>query len=148
MFRRRQLLAAAAAAGIAGLATWRVTSGSEEDAVIAVLRKRLDYLKLDEQGLHAYAADLVARKSVSSGKLRSIAAAGPVYAHLDVSSFANPFTRELRHGEERLVSLYLLSSDFFLNGADETRMVRYRGYYDPVGQLSPCSNFFSRPLGM
>lgn len=145
MFSRRQFLATAVA-GIAALTTWRFIRGSDEDAIIAVLRKRLDYLILDEQGLRAYARDLVGEKIVSSRKLRLIDVAGPIYAHLDVSSYGNALTRELRHGEERVVTLYLLSSDFFLKGADETKIVRYRGYYNPVRQLRPCSNPFSRPL--
>ena len=47
----------------------------------------------------------------------------------------------IRHGEERVVSAFLLSSDFFVNGADTSRIVRYLGFYDP---LKACSNPFAR----
>ncbi len=149
MLNRRQLLAAGITATVtatAGIATWRFIHGSEENAIVAVLRKRLNYLMLDEKGLHAYAKDLVAQKIVSSRRLRLLDVAGPIYTHLGVPTYRNALARELRHGEERVVSLYLLSSDFFLNGADETKLVHYRGYYDPVRLPRPCSNPFSRPL--
>jgi hypothetical protein len=44
--------------------------------------------------------------------------------------------------EDSLVSTYLLSSDFFLNGADESRKINYVAYYDP---MRPCQNPFARP---
>ena len=146
MFSRRQFLLAATAGGIAALTTWRFNRGNEEDAVIAVLRKRLDYLILDEQGLRAYARDLVNRQVVSSTKLLLIEVVAPIYTRLDVSSYENVFSQVVRHGEERVVSLYLLSSDFFLKGADETRIVRYRAYYDPISQPRGCVNPFARPI--
>jgi hypothetical protein len=146
MFSRRHLLVVATATvvGTAGLGAWRYLYGTDESAIIAVLRKRLHYLQLDEQGLLAYAKDLVAAGIVSSGKLRLLDAARPVYTHL-VPTRLSALTRELNHGEERIVSQYLLSSDFFQNGNDEKRLVRYRQYYDPIGQIGPCSNPFSRP---
>ena len=146
MFSRRQFLLAATVGGIAALTPWRFSRGSEEDAVIAVLRKRLDYLMLDELGLRAYARDLVDRQIVSSTKLRFIEVAAPIYTHLDVSSYENGLSQVVRHGEERVASLYLLSSDFFLEGADETRIVRYRSYYDPIHQPRACKNPFARPI--
>lgn len=146
MVSRRRFLLAVTVGGIAALTTWRLSRGSEEDAIIAVLRKRLDYLILDEQGLRAYARDLVGRQVVSSTKLRLIEVAAPIYTYLDVSSYENVLSQVVRHGEERVASLYLLSSDFFLNGADDTRIVRYRGYYDPIRQPRACENPFARPL--
>jgi hypothetical protein len=41
----------------------------------------------------------------------------------------------------QLVSAYLLSSDFFQNKMDETRIVKYVGLYDPYTR--PCSHPFS-----
>ncbi|MGB5081167.1 MAG: hypothetical protein WBO23_10540 [Burkholderiales bacterium] len=149
MLRRRQFLVAGLAglAGLTGLVTWRFIRSSDEDAIIAVLRKRLDYLLLDDNGLRAFAGDLVAQKTISGNKLRMLDVAGPVYTQLSFASYRNALARALRHGEERIVTLYLLSSDFFPTGADETRTVRYVGYYDPIRYpRPPCSNPFSRPI--
>ena len=145
VIRRRQLIASAVAA-IAALTGWRFVRGSPEDAVVTVLRKRLGYLQLEESGVQAYAKDLVARTALSSNKLRVIGMAGPIYARFELFVHQDALARELRHGEERVVSLYLLSSDFFENGADESRMVRYAGFYDPVREPRPCGNPFARPL--
>lgn len=145
MFNRRQFLAAGIA-GFSGLVTWRFIRSSDEDAIIAVLKKRLDYLLLDDNGLHAFARDLIAQKIISSGKLRMLDVAGPVYTQLSVTSHRNALTHAVRHSEERIVTLYLLSSDFFLTGADETKLVRYYGYYDPIRHPRPCGNPFSRPM--
>lgn len=143
MLGRRQLIAAAIA-GIAGVSTWRFLGSSDENAVIEVLRKRLDYLVMDEQGTYAYARDLVARQIVASGKLRLLDALGPLYRRFSAGPNRNVLTRELQHGEERIVSFYLLSSDFFANGADETKLVRYLGYYEPLHRPHPCSSPFAR----
>ena len=145
MFSRRQFLAACIA-GLTGLVTWRFIGSSDENAIIAVLQKRLDYLLLDDNGLHAFARDLVAQRVISRNKLRMLDVAGPVYMQLPIASYRNALTHAVRHGEERIVSLYLLSSDFFLTGADETRIVRYQGYYDPIRNLHPISNPFARPI--
>jgi hypothetical protein len=37
---------------------------------------------------------------------------------------------------------FLLSTDFFRFGADETRTVRYIGFYDPY--VTPCSNLLAQ----
>jgi len=141
---RRQIIAGAVVATV-GVVGWRFVLSSDESAIVAVLRKRLDYLLLDNQGLHDYARDLVAEKIVSSGRLRFLDVAGPIYTHLAAPDYRNALTRELRHGEERVVSQYLLSSDFFPN-ADESKLVRYRKYYNPLRDPLFCNNPFARSL--
>jgi hypothetical protein len=74
--------------------------------------------------------------------LRFIDAAGPLYT-LPAMAGNNKFDSAIRHGEDRVVTQYLMSSDFFKNGADETRTVRYAGYYDP---MIACGNPFARPV--
>jgi hypothetical protein len=146
MISRRQLFVAAAS-GVAGLAGLRYLTSNEEDGIVAVLRKRLDYLVLDEPGVRAFAADLAAHNNVRGSKLRLIDATEPVYSRLPTPANAPSSTlaHKLEHGEARIVSLYLLSSDFFANGADETRPVRYVSYYDPMDRVRPCGNPFARP---
>jgi hypothetical protein len=140
MLSRRTFIASALAS-IAGLFAWRFTTGSVEDVIIAMLRKRLDYLKLDEDGLKAFARDAVKHDIVTPSKRHLLAVSGPLYLQ-----FAAPgdgyVGRAVRHGEERIISAYLLSTDFFTGGADTSRVVRYLGYYDPLNH--PCGNPFAR----
>ncbi len=145
MFSRRQFLVTVAA-GIAGLTTWRYIQSSDVNAIVTVLRKRLDYLKLDPEGLTIFANELVKRQVVSSGKLRLLDMAGPIYTQLSSHLEKNQVIQNLKHGEERIASLYLLSSDFFLNGADQNKLVHYVEFYDPFNNFSACKTPFARPV--
>lgn len=147
MFNRRQFLVAGVA-GFTGLVTWRFVRSSPESAIMTVVKERLDYLLLEENGLHEFARDLVAQKILSSNKLRMLNVAGPLYTQLAITSYKNPLSHAVWQREERIVSMYLMSSDFFLSGADETRLVRYTGFYDPFHDSHPCSSPFSRPIGV
>ena len=87
------------------------------------LRRLLPYLQLDNDGVAQFARDL--------------RAAGQ-YGLLNRAKAGNAGAREW------LGQQFLLSSDFFWNGADESRTVRYRVYYDPYVQ--PCANPFAKQV--
>ncbi len=140
MLSRRGFMVSALA-GLSGLLAWQLFRGSMEDAIVSMLRKRLDYLTLDDNGLNAFARDAVANGVIARPKLHLMAAAGSQYARL-VSPGAGYIGHTVRHGEERIISAYLMSSDFFISGADMSRVVRYLGYYDPLRR--PCGNPFAR----
>ncbi|MDE2347924.1 MAG: hypothetical protein KGL92_05430 [Gammaproteobacteria bacterium] len=141
MIKRRHLLLSGIA-GLAGLLALRFGLANDPDAIIVVLRKRLNYLKLDDTGLHAFARDLASKHEIASYRLRLIDALGPLYTKVDFSD-NNRVGSAVRHGEEHIVTLFLLSSDFFTNGANVTRTVHYLGYYDP---LHACANPFARQI--
>jgi hypothetical protein len=127
-------------AGVCGLVGWRYACSSDEAAIVKVLYKKLGYLKLDEAGVRQFARDLAAAKIISSSHLRITDAAGALYTHPNFSA-DNRFDEVVRHGEDRVVTQYLLSSDFFKNNADQMRTVRYISYYDP---MVACGNPFAR----
>lgn len=129
-------------AGVCGLVGWRYARATDEGAILKVLYKRLYYLKLDEAGARQFAHDLVTAGLISSARLRFIDAAGPLYT-VPAMAGNNKFDSAIRHGEDRVVTQYLMSSDFFKNGADETRTIHYAGYYDP---MIACGNPFARPV--
>jgi hypothetical protein len=138
--KRRTFLASATAL-LAGVIGWRAAASSPESAVSKVIHKKLGYLKLDAEGVRRFAADLVVRKAISPARLRAIDAAGALYTGLSMSH-DGALDNAVRHGEDRIVTQYLISSDFFKNGADKSRTVQYLGYYDP---LVACNNPFARP---
>jgi hypothetical protein len=129
-------------AGVCGLAAWRFACSSDEAAVAKVVHKRLSYLNLDPAGVQQFARDLTAARFISSARLQFIDAVGPLYTRPALSS-DNRLDNAVRHGEDRVVTLYLLSSDFFKHGADESRIVSYLHYYDP---MIACGNPFARPV--
>ena len=139
MASRRQVIAGVLG-GLAAVTGWRYWRSNEEDAILLVLRKRLDYLQLDPQGARAFATDLAASHLLSRMRLKLIGTFAPLYTRFGLNGH-DALQAGIRHGEERVVSNFLLSSDFFINGADTARTVRYLGFYDP---LRACSNPFAR----
>jgi hypothetical protein len=117
----------------------RYATASSKASIVAVLHKCLGYLKLDEAGVQRFADDLIERDLISAERLHIIGAAGPLYSHLSMTTH-NMVYDGIRHGEERIITNYLLSTDFFSAGQDETRLIRYLGFYDPV---LACGNPFA-----
>lgn len=143
--RRRFLLwgVGIAAAAVAGV--WGVDIASESEIVSAV-RRRLGFLRFDEAGLHSFAKDQIAallakRPSWYRWKyhFHSLFSKPPA-ARWGISNDTR--TRRERM-EDNLATIYLLSSDFFLKGADESRIIQYVSLYDP---LRACGNPFARPV--
>jgi hypothetical protein len=126
---------------LAALAIWRL-SKSDHEAIALMLRTRLNYLQLDADGVQRFARDYAARKDLSSTRLHLINAIGPAYRHLTDRPVSAHVFSAVHHGEERIITNYLIGSDFFINGADETRVVHYLGLLDP---LRACGNPFARP---
>ena len=135
LYRSRRAFIAtlvAAATGAGGWWFWRNQFGDQTpevrlnpwtELVVSTLRQRLDYLELEEEGVVHFARDLRKRR-------------------------LHTLLRRLKAGDaetaEWLVQQFLMSSDFFWNGADESRPVGYMGYYDPYER--PCANPFARPV--
>jgi hypothetical protein len=142
--KRRTFVISGAAVIVAGGAL-RIALSDKESAVAKILHKRLPYLSLDSAGVAQFAKDAVAHDVIAGTKLRFLDGIGPLYTRFDRSP-GKKQNGDIRRGEERLVGEYLLSSDFFRNGADETRVVRYLGFYDGSKDISACSNPFARPV--
>jgi hypothetical protein len=90
-------------------------------AVIDILREEFNYLYLSEGDLVAFAYDLKSQAGQRLFKLRE--------SNLDQFKY-------------EACSQFLMSTDFFFNDMDETRPVKYRGYYDRYqGCRSPFAQF-------
>jgi hypothetical protein len=125
MITRRRFLWLAGAGAIpvgAGLLVWRDTAGGlvgrsarRLDAMVrrpeARLQAHFDYLDLDAGGVRQFFAD-VARFNPAFSPRRPL---GP-----DIHT------------------QYLMSTDFFRHGADESRRIQYVAYYDP--SVTACRN--------
>jgi hypothetical protein len=143
MSRRQLLLGGLGTAALAALGLGTFGRGAIEAEIAAHVRRRLSFLTLDDTGLRRFAADQVAvllAKRPTVNRLK--------YHFL--SHIAPSFTRYLRSTETRsrleqtidaFASTYLMSSDFFQNGADESETVHYVSFYDP---LLACGNPFAR----
>jgi hypothetical protein len=139
--KRRTFLVSGAAA-VSALAAWQFFGAKPVDVIQMIVRKRLDYLTLDADGVHRFAQEMAALHVISKPRIQTLSLIRPAYAQFSLSSGHSRIAYLLRHGEDRIVSTYLISSDFFVNGADESRVVKYLGLLDP--RLA-CGNPFARP---
>jgi hypothetical protein len=116
-----------------------------ESEIVSGVRRRLPFLKFDEAGLHAFAKDYI----------RTLLAKRPSWYrwkyHIH-TLFSKPAARwgissDKRSRRERLedyfATVFLLSSDLFTSGADESRTIQYVSLYDPI---RACGNPFARPV--
>jgi len=147
--RRRLLLGGLGIAALAAVSVWGA-GGASELEIAAAVRRKLAFLRLDEAGLRSFAKDyihfaedyarsmLAKRPSWYRWKFRIHSLFHPV-DHLGLSHDARS---RLERWEENWATMYLLSSDFFATGANEARIVRYAGLYDP---MRACGSPFARP---
>ncbi len=75
------------------------------------IERHFHYLDLDPEGVRAFVRDYTKHRG-------------------EITRFSEP--------REDIFERYLLSTDFFRNGADESRPVRYVLFFDPY--VSPCWN--------
>lgn len=141
--RRRLLLGGLGLIGMAALGAFGGVFAAEAE-IASLVRRRLPFLTLDDAGVHAFSKDYV----------DNILAKRPTWYRIKFhfySLFAKPVSgygfstdtrSRLQRTQDNLATIYLLSSDFFAQGADQTRTVQYVALYDPV---RACSNPFARP---
>jgi hypothetical protein len=135
---RRQLLTAALAAAL-GLTGWYVYEHDFKRLVLHVLETRLNFLNLAEADLNQFAGDFYADIGTYGFRGHLLALAYPL---LDRADFFNLREADQEKFEYRVVSRFLLSTDFFRNGADEKQPVRYVAYNSPYHYA--CGNPFAQ----
>ncbi len=145
MQRRRMLQLSLGIVLLTGVGVAGLGRPALEAEIVSHVRRRLDFLHLDEAGLRSFAHDQVAwllakRPTWVRWKYHFLHLfSAKVFSPYDSSNDKRP---RLARVVDNLASTYLLSSDFFVSGADPARLVRYREFYDP---LRPCGNPFARP---
>ena len=118
---------------------FKVRTGDYSDIVLAVLRKHLGHMRIKDSDFERFAAEFT--PSYGTPAMSWAGMAAPVYRWTALRRFIPRETR-FQHFEEDVVGKFLLSTDFFWRGADESREIVYVGYYDPYGR--PCQNPFAR----
>jgi len=143
MKRRALLMGGLGLAAIAGLGVWGADYASEWEIESGV-RRKLSFLRLDQTGLRSFAKDyintmLAKRPSWYRWKVHFYSLFSKPAARWGISTDTRSKRDRL---EEYFATLFLLSSDFFVKGADESRTVEYVALYDP---MRACGNPFARP---
>jgi hypothetical protein len=114
---------------------WR--SGRPERIVMAILTRRLGFLDVDPASFEQFATEYVEYKKSHAGKLAKLSAVAFPYTYVTLYRWL-PMGHPLRRLEDNVVTKYLLSTDFFMHGADEARRVEYLSFYEP--HRAPCRN--------
>lgn len=145
MKRRSLLIGALGVAAVAALGVWGADIATESE-IASGIRRRLGFLHFDEAGLHRFAKDymsamLAKRPSWYRWKYHFHSLfSKPTAAQWGISNDTRTRRERL---EDNFSTLFLLSSDFFANGADESRIIRYVSFYDP---MIACGDPFARPV--
>lgn len=136
---RRQLIAAGGA-GATAVLIYALYPGAHKDRdfVMSVVRHNLAYLSFGETMLQQFADDFVLHETLPDpGSLML----GATLTRLAVSPIRH-YRERFERFERRVVSRFLLSTDFFQNGRRIDELLTYNGLADPYETL--CSNVIAR----
>ena len=133
--RRRnflQLVGLGTAAVAVAVPTVSMAASSVENALAGIILNEFSFLKLDRKGLDQFVADYYRMPWANKHFFMNIRT--KAYYFLNINSDQSQLVRNCAH-------LYLISTDFFLNRMDESKEVKYLGWYNP--HKTPCANPFS-----
>jgi hypothetical protein len=128
MKRRTFLTIAGIGSAVAAFASFKFFTTPFDKSAQAIIEEELPFLKLDPEGIAAFLKDY------DKGRDRLYQWTIKGYGLLGITSAQSGKIHQL-------VSNYLLSTDFFQNKMDESRVIRYVALYDPY--LRPCAHPFS-----
>lgn len=139
--RRKFVISAMTALTVVGSAgfwvRWKNTK--ETDITEAILKRRLGGLKIDPQAFKIFSNEMIEHRKSYAKQLKVLGMFSGLLSLLTPYNFL-PMGHPIRRLENYSVSNFLLATDFFQNGADINREVKYLGFYDPYKR--PCVNFF------
>jgi hypothetical protein len=141
-FDRRTFVALGATTGLLGLyAMFKGRCGDATEVVVAILKRRVGYMRVESESFHVFAKDYVVFRKEYEQDLKKLSVASlPLrfmspYAWLDQG-------HAFRRLEDNVVSKFLLSTDFLQNGGNDRTLVKYLSFYDP--QRAVCRNPLAR----
>jgi hypothetical protein len=123
---------------------WRHARGRDVTHFVrAIVKKHFRGMNVSDATIDHFVADYAPELPASWGRLAAWAGlVAPIYAELDIFRFVPRYADTLRVIEDRVATQFLLSTDFYQNGADLGREVAYLGLYDPLER--PCLGMFLR----
>jgi hypothetical protein len=141
-YRRRNFLKALIVGGFAltaaGTILWR--TNQETNIIVAILENKLGKLKISDDAFLLFANEYVREKEQFKKQFTYLSLLSNIFTVMTPDALL-PMNHPLKRMEDNIVSNFLLSTDFFQNGADINKKVNYLGFYDPYKR--PCANFFS-----
>jgi hypothetical protein len=111
-----------------------------ETVVLKILKQDLKALNIQEKHFKRFIADAQNSSYVSKVMFDKKKKVFISIFHI-LPKVGLPGESKYSELRQRIVSDFLLSTDFFVNGMDPTKDVKYVGLFDPY--LRPCQNPFS-----
>jgi hypothetical protein len=134
---RRKLLGISVG-GLLSLFSFYAYENQYKNLIVEIIEDRLGYLNLSEIDLFEFADAFAEDRGTYGLRGHLLALAYPI-------EHASSLGLELEDQEEfeyKVLSRFLLSTDFFAHGTDDSRAVHYVAYSNPYRR--PCSNPFAR----
>lgn len=138
---RRSFLGISAALVAGGAAIFGISLNSYSGIIKNVIRNRLGYLKISEEDLNKFAEDYQKVMQKSPSKVLMIDLS---YKCSHLNFCQKKIGDRLEYFESYVLRYFLKGSDFFMNGMDESKPVKYLSVdmLDPY--KSPCYNPFAK----
>lgn len=138
---RRTFLGISAALLASGAAIFGISLNSYSNIIKNVIRTRLGYLKISEEDLDKFAVDYQNVMYKSPAKVLMIDLS---YKCSHLNFCQKKIGERLDYFEGYVTHYFLKGSDFFMNGMDESKSVKYISVdmLDPY--KSPCYNPFAK----
>ena len=130
MKRRRFLKLTGVAAAAVAIPAVAYLSTNLKDSTAAIIINEFHYLNLDGEGANKFVEAYLQKYPPSSKFTAKVRSANLLGMKASNARLGSTITQE-----------YLLSTDFFRNKMDESRIVKYIGFYNPYHM--PCTNPFS-----
>ena len=115
--------------------------GDPTDVIVAILERRVGYLRVESGTFRSFARNYMEYQKQYERQLAALSIFSLPLRFLSPYGWLSQ-RHALRRLEDNVVSTYLLSTDFFHNGADEKGAVTYLSFYDPLVVI--CRNPFNR----
>lgn len=144
--RRAFVRCGLAAGGMAVLGTWVWWRRDAADLIVAILERRVGFLRVDRETFRTFALAYIQANPRHESRLSTASVITGPLQWVRPHRWGGPVGDAFRRLDDSVVATYLLSTDFFYHGADETRVVSYVEYFDPLSGV--CRNPFARQAGV
>ena len=117
---------------------WRYARGDDVTPIVrAIVKKNFHGMKIDAESIDRFAADYAPHlPSYWRRRARWQGMVAPFYLAINVFRAVPAVGVPFRLVEDTVASNFLLSTDFYQNGGDLSKEVRYLGLYHPLER--PC----------
>lgn len=124
---------------VAVTTAYKWLGGKPQNVIISILNRRLTQLNVDKTSFGPFSIAYLDYRKEYRKQLSIMSIVSWPLQYLSPYAVL-PQGSPIHRLEDNIVSMYLMSTDFFQNGANEKRQIQYLSFYDPY--ISVCRNPF------